>query len=422
MELFFVGLRNVFRNRRRTVLNSVALVIAVFLMILGFGWVNGYQVYLFESVITFETGHLQILPAGYLDERARLPVDLTIADYDARRRALMTEHPEIAEATGRILFSVELSNGRRSVRLLGRGIDPKREARVTVLDDYISRGSYLGTGVLIGAPIAERMSIEPGGTVFLTAVDSDGVRNVVDARVAGVFDFGYPAIDRNVIYVDLATAQSLLSLQDQVTKIVVRLSPESYTDAVPAELSSWAGGDEYSASATGNAGDEQGLAVYPWQRFAETTVSAVRADTASFWLMLGILYVLIVLGILNSMSMAIHERTGEIATLRAIGMKKRHVLGLFLSEGIGLALVATAAGILITVPVAAYLQYRGINVGAALPDDLPIPFGERFYAAFRFWHFAVAALVAIGTAVLGSVLPAYRGTRVRMAAALQGKR
>lgn len=411
MELFSVGFRNVFRNRRRTILNSVGLVIAVFLMIVGFGWVNGYQIYLFEALIDFETGHLQILPADYLENRARLPVDIAVADYEARREKLLADFDEIDAVTGRILFSMEMSNGRTSVRFLGRGIDGDGEAAVTVLPDYVTEGEYLRgePGVLVGAPIAKRMGISPGDTVFLTAVDKHGVRNLVDAPVAGVFDFGYPAIDRNVVYVDLTTARNLLSLENEVTKLVVRLTSEAGVEETVEALSRVYGSDS-------------GLRVYPWRRFAETTVSAVRTDTASFWLMLTILYVLIVLGILNSMSMAIHERTGEIATLRAVGMKKRQVLGLFLAEGVALAIVATIAGTIISLPVAAYLQYGGLDVGAALPEDLPIPFGERFYAAFRLPHFLVPAAVAVMTAVLGTVLPAVRGMKVNMAAALQGKR
>jgi putative ABC transport system permease protein len=414
MELFLVGLRNILRNRRRTILNVVALVIAVFLMIVGFGWVNGYQVYLFQAVIDFDTGHLQVLPNEYLENRPRLPVDIAISQYAEKRAALRDADSRIAEVTGRIRFSFELSDGKTSVRLVGRAIDPVPESRVTVLSDYVSQGEYLDArpGVLVGAPIASRMNLSPGSTVFLKAVDAHGVRNLVDAEVVGIFEYGYPAIDRNVVYTDLDTAGALLSMVDQVTKLVIRLSPGSDVDEMV----------HTTKTALSGVGGRDALEVYPWRRFAETTVSAVRADTSSFWLMLVILYVLIVLGILNSMSMAIHERTGEIATLRAVGMRRNAVLWLFLSEGIGLAVVATVIGVLVSAPVVVYLQYAGIDISAAMPDELPIPFGERFRAAFRVWHFAAAGAIAVVTAILGSVIPAFRATRVNVAAALQGKR
>jgi putative ABC transport system permease protein len=300
------------------------------------------------------------------------------------------------------------------VRLLCRGIDPDREAEVTVLDEYISDGAYLSgeAGVLIGAPLAERMGVGVGDTVFLTAVDRHGVRNVLDAPVTGIFDFGYPAIDDNVIYTNLDTAMSLLAMEDEVTKLVVRLAPNTNPHELLPVVRT-----VLSTELTG-----RDLVAKPWTAFAQTTVSAVRADSASFWMMLVIIYVLIVLGILNSMSMSIHERTGEIATLRAIGMRKSRVLWLFLAEGISLAVIGAGVAVVLSLPVAAYLGYVGINVGAALPEELPIPFGERFYADFRLWHFLASVGIGALTAVLGGLLPARRAATVNVAHALQGKK
>jgi putative ABC transport system permease protein len=414
MELFAVAFRNVFRNKRRSILNIIAIVVAVFLMVLGLGWVQGYESFLYQAVIDFETGHLQILHADYMEERARLPVDLNVADYTEARRAVAAADTRVAHVTGRIRFSVELGSGRESVRLLGRAIDPDSEAKVTVLDEYIQDGAYLDerSGVLIGAPLAARMGVQVNDTVFLTAVDRHGVRNVSDAPVVGIFDFGYPAIDENVIYTDLTTAMSLLSLEDEVTKLVVRLAPGAAAlDALPAVED---------AMVTELSG--QDLVVRPWTAFAQTTVSAVQADSTSFWMMLVIVYILIVLGILNSMSMSIHERTGEIATLRAIGMHKSRVLWLFLAEGVALAAIGSGIAILLSLPVAAYLGYVGLDVGAALPEDLPIPFGERFRADFRVWHFLVSAGVGSLAAVVGGLFPARRATTVNVAHALQGKK
>ena len=168
------------------------------------------------------------------------------------------------------------------------------------------------------------------------------------------------------------------------------------------------------------AGDN--LSVYSWQRFAETTVDSVRADVFSFYVMLAILYLLTVLGILNSMSMSVRERTAEIGTLRAIGIRRHRITTLFLCESLGIAAIAVGLSLLLSLPVAAYLELVGVDVGTALPEDIPVPFGETFHADYRVWHVLFAAGVGAGSAALGSILPARRAARINIAEAMMGKR
>jgi putative ABC transport system permease protein len=107
--------------------------------------------------------------------------------------------------------------------------------------------------------------------------------------------------------------------------------------------------------------------------------------------MIVIMYLLIVLGILNSMSMSVHERTREIGTLRAIGIRRKSLVRLFMLEALWLALPAILAALILSVPGVYYLQFVGVDLAGALPPDLPVPFGERFRADFQAWHFMLGA-------------------------------
>lgn len=443
MRMAGVGRRNVFRNRRRSALNIIAIAVSTWILVLGMGWVQGYHTYLYNAVIDFETGDLQILEEGYLDEALRNPLDLTVQSYAALRR-LLSDVEGVLEAAGRVEASVELSNGRSSLRLLGRAIDPPAEAEVTVIDEFIAEGEYLDSegGVLVGRPVADKLQLEPGDSVFLSAIDSAGRQNVMSLVVRGIFDFGYPAVDEQVFYLDLHSAYELLNLEDEVSRIAVRLEPGSRFGATAGRLrtalreagrlagvgeAAGAAGQAAGGGSGGTARDatgdaDSGLIIYPWQRFAQTTVSAVKADTFSFAIMLAILFILIVLGILNSMSMSIHERTGEIATIRAIGIRRRGVVRLLLIESLSLSVIAGAVAVIASIPVAIWLDVGGVDIGKFMPEDLPIPFGSRFHADFRIWHYVAALGAASGTAILGTIIPARRAATVNMAAALQGKK
>ncbi|MFW6288736.1 MAG: ABC transporter permease, partial [Spirochaetota bacterium] len=110
MELAAMGWRNLRRNRRRTILNALALAIGTAIMIVSVAWVRGYFTSFFEGIIRLDTGHAQILPRGYLDEERRLPLDLAISDADTLRATLL-DHPEVSAVAARISFTAQLGDG-----------------------------------------------------------------------------------------------------------------------------------------------------------------------------------------------------------------------------------------------------------------------------------------------------------------------
>lgn len=387
-------------------MNIIALVISISIMILGLGWVAGYDTYVFGSIINFQTGHLQVLERAYLEEERRLPLDISISnpEHIAQR---ISDLNGVEAAAQRINFSMELSNGRDSVRMLGRAIEPEREAQVTEIGKYVQSGNYFqsGPGILLGKGIAEKLALVPGDTVFITAMDRHSVKNFTDMKVRGLFSFGYPKMDDNIVFMDMESARSFLSMEGRATKIVVKLSQDTGTDVFVEKIQD-------------RLPEDSGLKAYSWEHFSEAAVSAVKGDTYSFWIVLLILYVLIILGILNSMSMSIQERTKEIGTLRAIGMKRKKLLTLLFAESAGIAAAAGVFGLLFSIPVALWLQYGGIDIQSALPAEVPVPFGERFYAQFTPGHFIIGLVVGTVSALAGSLLPAVRASRLRIADAM----
>lgn len=437
MELFLVAAKNIRRNRRRSILNISALAIGLGIMVLALGWINGYDIYIYRALQNFETGHAQILNEAYIDEARRLPVDINVPKYTETRNTL-AQREEVAAASGRINFSMKLSHGAMSARLLGRAIDPEHEAGVTIIEDSIEAGRYLSSenrGILISKSLAEKFDVGVGDTMFITALDKFGVDNLVDAPVAGIFSYGYPAIDDNVVFFDLATAMDLLSMEEEVTKIVLRFREGRDLDALRGdieeflpELPAWGtevavdpggSGDSTEGSATTGETREVELVAKSWRYFAQVAVSAVRQDVGSFQILMTIIIFLIVIGILNSMSMSVHERVREIGTLRAIGMKRRQVTLLISMESIALGLIAFAAGAVISAPLAVYLQTVGLDIGQYMPENIPVPFGELFFAEFTLPHYLWALFTGVATATLGAFLPARRAAKLEIAEAMR---
>ena len=306
-----------------------------------------------------------------------------------------------------IYFSVKLSHKSNSIPLAGVAIDPESESNITVIKNYIKSGSYLGKnnkGILIGSPIANKINLKPGDTVFLTAMDKYGVENLIDTKVAGIFFFNFPAMDKQIIFTDLDTASFLLSMEDEVSKIVLSFNDNKNNDSKINNIN-----ENYRS---------KGIKSYTWKKFEQTVVSAVEADSNSFYLILIILYILIVLGILNSTSMNIYERTKEIGTLRAIGMKKNEVILLFLFESIGLSVISAVIAFIISLPAVYYLGFVGIDISSSIPEEIPVPFGEMFYADFSISHFIIAISISCFSVILGSIKPSKRAADLVISKAL----
>lgn len=407
MDLFKISWKNVSRNKRRSVLNIIALTIGIIMMLFYIGWMRGYFDTLYGSIINFETGHIQILKKGYLDEKRRMPLDITISEYNDLREKLLQDK-RIKEITPRIDFYLMLSKGSDKIYLLGRAIDQEKEKQVTVLYKNVISGNYLSSakqGILIGAPLARKLNISVGDTVNITAYNKYSNEDYIKPEVVGIFNFGYPVMDENVIFItNIETADSLLSLNGAVTRLVIKLKPGfSAEEVLPVVKEVCAGTD---------------LEAHLWSDIARVVVSAVQGDSSFFWVMFIVIYIFIVVGILNSMSMSVYERVMEIGTLRAIGIRRSKLVRMFLFEGVSIALISSFFALILGAAMAAYLQFVGFDVGAYMPKDLPLPFGERFTASFMWYDFIIAVAFGVATALIGAILPAMRSAKINIAKAM----
>jgi ABC-type lipoprotein release transport system permease subunit len=399
MELFITAWRNISRNRRRTALNIISLTVGIAILIITVGWIRGYFTSLYRGMREFDTGDLQVLNESWLEKEQMLPLDLLVEDY--REIADMAESlPWVGQAAGRIDFSLRVGNGRDSMPVMGRAVDPEAEAEITVVARYVENGSWLeqeDEGVVLGEGVARKLGVAVGDTVYLRVHDRYSAPNLLAVPVRGLFRLGYPLMDESLIICSLSAAEDFLRTDGGVTRLVIATDGTISPEKAAAEL---------------NLLLPPSLQAYGWKRFAETMVAAVRADSGGFFLLMAILTLLIFLNILNSMSMTVRERGREIGTMRAIGMRRDELKKLLFFESLTLALMAAFFGLIISGAAAFYLQRYGIDFTAAMPEDMPIPFGERFYADYRWYDFAGGVLFACFTALAGTLAPAARAAKM----------
>lgn len=400
MYYLLMAFRNVSRNRRRAKLNIVALVIGLTMLITVGGLVRGLTTSVYSNMMSMDTGQVQVEAAGYRADARRWPLDRVVADPEAVVRTLLAV-PGVAAASVRVDAFVELTNGVEGARAMLRGIDAA-ESKVTAIADKIVAGGFLAPGkpgLLVGKPLAEKLGLKPGDQAFFTGLDSHSVRNLGSCEVTGLFEFGFPAMDDFMVFMDLGQARDFLALGASATRVAIRASDPRDDEALTARV----------AAALA---DRPGLRAYDWKVFAESLVSTIETRLQIIRTMMSLLFGLIAVGIFNTMGMSVRERVREIGTMRAVGIRRGGLRRLFLAEG----LVLGVAGCLIAcVPagiVGTFMSLVGLDLRGIFPPDVPIPFGSVMRSSYYLGDILLAFAVALGAAVLGAIVPAVRASRM----------
>lgn len=410
MELFKVALRNVFRNPRRTILNVIAIALGVMVILNLQAWIVGMEQTVYQTQRDIDTADVQILNKGYEAESIRLPLDLGIPDTQAVE-TFASRLPGIAAVGARIDYAAGLSNGVTSVPVQVRGVDPVKEPQLTNIARNLTAGTWLKgpNDIVVGSGLAATLGLKVGQQVFLTALDRYGVRNLVAGTISGIFSLGFALFDHHIIFTTLDKAREALSLPaDFSTRVVLRFHGQD----TAAETTETALALRQNTALAG-----QPLKVYEWKEFAQTVVSSIDSRIRIMTLMLSILVLLVIVGILNSLSMSVQERFREIGTLRALGMKRRNIRRLFLAEGLLLGALGGFIGVVAALLLGlAFMQ--GIDVTKLMPANIPIPFTSLLKPVYQPLPFVLAITGSAFIAVLGAWIPARRAGKLKIIDAL----
>ena len=405
MRLADVALRNLLRNRRRSLLSGgiVALGFAAFALAGGFmaQSLEGLR----EGTIRGGLGQLQIASPQGFAPGADATLEHGLADARGIEQALR-ESADVADVLPRIDFVGLASSGSRSVPFLGMGVDPEAEARAMDLVSAITSGRWLTgrgeRGVVIGTGLAAALDVAAGDTITLLATTAEGVLNGVDATVVAVAALPIKELDDRFLAASLDLAADLLLAPDRVSRFAVVLRDGADEREALARVL---------ASLRGRGFEVDGRT---WEDLALFYRQVRLLYTGIFGFMGLVLAVVVLLATTNTMMMAAAERTREIGTLRALGTRPGRIRMLFVAEAAWLAALACAVGTAVALGVSFVLNHAGIVLPPPPGATSPMPLHIRFYAVTYAAAFATMAL----TTLLASYFPARRASRIPIVEAL----
>lgn len=405
-SLIRLAFRSLVRNRRRSAITLAAVAIGVAVVVFAHGFGQGLMRLMVKNTLENRLGAIQVHHRGWLDSSEGAPLKLDLADPDVlivKARAIAG----VVAVAPRIRFGAMVGTGKTSSIVMAEAIDPVREVEVcpgrrSEVDERAGvfiRADAPRAGV-IGAELARSLAVKRGDSVTLQAAGREGGQNALDLEVGGVSKGAASFFEsKRVVLVPLAYAQELLQMQGRVTELAVRVDDLSRIEEVAVALQTALGPDvEVSRW------DE----VMPFLRDAVNRLGIILRGVSA------VLFLIVMFGVVNTMLMNVFERTREIGTLLAVGVRRRQVLALFLVEAGVIGVVGGALGALLGLSLTAAAGVRGLTITP--PGAL---FAQVIHPVASVELALTAVLVAVVGAVLAAAWPAYKASRMNPVEALR---
>ena len=398
-----IAFRNIFRQKRRTILTALAMIIGFTLLSLTIGLSDGAYGGIIEIFTRNRTGHIQVHREGYLDKPSLYEA---IDGYAAIGETI--QDTEGVEAwTPRIYAAGLGSVGEKSTAVQIIGIDVARETQATRFDNKVIEGKVFAETAsheaIIGKGLAKILSAKTGSEIVIFSQGADGSLANDVYKIVGIAESGDDVTDRTACYLHIEDAQELFVLDGRAHEIVVIVSNINQVDKV--------------TSAIKTRLNDSTLDVAPWQVIAKSFYRAMKADQQGDAITRWVIMFIVAIGVLNTVLMSVLERTREYGVLKAVGTKPTQIFWLVICEVAVIALGSICVGALLGVLVNYLLSIYGITY----PEE--ISYGgmafKTLYAEVNVRCLIIPAITVMVSAAVVSLYPAIKAARILPAHAMR---
>jgi len=449
MKNYKMAWRNLWRNRRRTIITVASVFFAVFFALLMRSLQLGSYDYMFRNMIESYSGYIQVQHYDFWEDRI---VDNAIAFPEETRKVLLSD-ANVEETIPRLETFALASTGSRTKGVMVMGIDPQKEKLLSDVekklvkyrltdeaiasikeenipsnvrnnldlfngyayssdatlqqelgikeDDTLSimpvmrkyamvYNGYIELGkpgALVGDRLASYLGLARGDSIVLIGQGYHGVSAAGIYRVEGIVRLPTPDIDSRIVYLPVDICQQLYSAEDMLTSVVLQVK-DNDDDAINSTIADL--GQKL----------QKPYRLLGWKEMNETIVNQMDADDKSGMIMIGILYLVIAFGVFGTVLMMTAERRREFGVLVSIGMQKTRLAAVMIYEMLFMGFLGIIAGIAVALPSIIYGYYHPIRFSsnmARMWEDYgfePI-LAFKWIDSYFLWQSAVVGLIVL---------------------------
>ncbi len=411
MQYLTLSYRGLLRNRRRSLANLLAIALGFAAIALFAGYTHNIYRGLSNHAIYGELlGHLTLSKRGMNREGKLHPERYLLTSEEVMRITALTKaDPHVTLITPRLALSGIISNGRASTIFVAEGLDPAAAKQLQAglmtwdVDDGGTKHTMLGTQALdatkpdtitLAQGLGELLRLKPGTRASLLSNTLSGQANAVDVVMGGLFNSGNADTDDLYAFMPLELARSLYDAPGRADRLTILLDDMRQTEPTRKHL----------LKALKKAGFD--VEIRTWNELSAFYTQVRGMFNMIFGFIFSIVLTVVIMGIANSMSMTVVERTREIGTLRAIGLRRSGVVRLFVGEAALLTLLGCITGFLLTLAVKYAID--AANISYVPPNQSgPVP----LLVDLDVMSMVLTALAMAGVGALAAWLPARRAAR-----------
>jgi len=355
--LFKLAWRNIWRNKRRTLITASSIFFAVVFSVFMVSLQNGGWGRMIDNVINFYVGYGQIHLEGYHDE----PNINSLMEYSDELKTLAEEVDHLENLVPRLEHFALASYGTQTKGIMLCGIDPKLEDDMTHLKDRLVDGEYLDANdkaVLIADGIAELLNIGVGDTLVMISQGYHGVNAAGMYPIKGLVHFAPPDLNKTLVYLPLAETQYFFGADEEnlISTLVLNIDDKKNLPKIKKSLNQKIDFDKNE--------------LIQWEQLVPGLIDAMNAKLNGTYMIMLILYAIITFGIFGTILMMAKEREYEFGILIAIGMKRKLLAWVVWLETVLLGFVGSVLGILGGMPLVYYFKVNPIDMTEMVEDAI----------------------------------------------------
>ena len=401
--LISMAFRNLFRNRRRTIITVLGISIGLGLCQMVYNLNLGNYNTMLDRGIRGMSGHVVVQHSEWLKNP---DVKNVVEGSTAIRDRLQADNPQ-ALVTRRIMAGGLVTSPTNSIAAAVMGIDPEPESELNRAASRMVEGEWLRAGdergLILGVTLAERLGVGVKSRIVVMAPDPEDPTESTSRlfRVRGIYRSGIEIMDNFSVMVSIPAAQALVRGEDSAHQVAVIYD----TDAPSA-----------SGLARAETMDLGGAVALSWQEALPDLQTFIEVDTRTNELFFFVLGFIVILGVINTMLMSVLERVREFGVMMAVGMRPASLAGLVLIEGTLLGFASAVLGTVLGTAFTYPLATSGLDFSQEMGETMMVEgvaMDALMFAQYAPERMVLYAGVAMVMTILASAWPAWRVTRMQ---------
>jgi ABC-type lipoprotein release transport system permease subunit len=346
--------KNLWRNRRRTLITVASVFFALFFSVIMNSYMEGMWGQMIANTLKTQSGHIEIHGAGWWDDKT---VD-NFMTMDSAVVQQLRSLPDVENLSPRLETFVLASFGNVSKGVAVVAVSPAQEDAKSKLASHVVEGKYLAendTGVLIGEGLAKYLKVSVGDTLAFIGRGYQGISAAGLFPVRGIAHFAVTEMNNNVVYSALPAMQTFIDLPNGYSGILITLKDDRKLDETVNTVNYTLHSNSYTLHSNN-------YEVFDWHFTMQRLLQTAESDKAFSHFMLVILYVIVGFGILGTVIMLINERKREFRMLISLGMQRSKLAAMFCVELLIMSLLGIISGMIVALPLAFYFYAYPIQI------------------------------------------------------------